>query len=365
MSGLLVVAGEASGDDLAAAVVRRIGVPAFGYGGPALAAAGARVGGRLDSAAMGLADPLRRVAALASALARVAREVGRAPPRAALLVGMSEPNARLAPWLRRRGVRVLWYAPPQIWAWRANRAPGIRRSVDRLAVVLPFERDLWRSHGADAHYVGHVALGRRASRADARSVTELASDATAVALLPGSRAGEVRRLLPVLLQAASRLAPRGIVTRALLAPHLDRRVRSEARDLARAHGVECCVGLEALRAFDVALTCSGTATLECAAAGVPPVVVYRTDALTGFVARRLLTTPHVALPNVLLGRRAFPELLLGEVRADRVATAALTALAHRTALLHACREVRQALEAGAPPQGAPLAVARLLEPWLD
>ena len=139
MSELLVVAGEASGDALAAPVVERLGAPSFGLGGHALRSAGCDVLSDVPAlSAMGLAA-VRRGPAILAAVAVMALAVRRRRPRAALLVGFSELNARLAPWLRARGVRVAWYAPPQVWAWRKRRARVIAAACDRLAVVLPFE----------------------------------------------------------------------------------------------------------------------------------------------------------------------------------------------------------------------------------
>ena len=133
-------------------------------------------------------------------------------PRAALLVNYSEFNGLLAPRLSAAGVRVLWYGAPQVWAWRAGRTLHLRRSIDRLAVIFPFEEATWRAAGVDAHYVGHPALeAKRLARGPARAALGLTPSAAAVAVLPGSRPHEVRRLLVVLgaiLDRADELAHR-------------------------------------------------------------------------------------------------------------------------------------------------------------
>jgi len=162
---LLVVAGEASGDRAAAQVMmalgptlREQGIGAFGLGGGALAAAGLDLIGDLRTfTAMGVTEVAARAAPIVLSHTRLASEAKRRRPRAALLVNYSEFNTVLARTLHAAGVRVLWYVAPQIWAWRPGRASALRRAVDRMAVILPFEEALWRSHGVDAHYVGHPA----------------------------------------------------------------------------------------------------------------------------------------------------------------------------------------------------------------
>jgi hypothetical protein len=162
-AGVLVVAGEGSGDAMAAPVVRQLGVPAFGLGGTALGAVGMELVSDLSrTAAMGVGAVLVRAPLLIDAGRRLLSEARRRKPRAALLVGFSEFNAWLGPRLRKLGMRVLWYSPPQIWAWRGGRADTLRDACDRMAVILPFEEELWRAHGADAHYVGHPSLERLA-----------------------------------------------------------------------------------------------------------------------------------------------------------------------------------------------------------
>lgn len=354
---LLVVAGEASGDALAAPVVARLGCPAFGLGGPALELAGLDAVADLRSfAAMGLTAVAQRSARLGSALGRLVRAVRAHRPRAALLVGFSEPNAWLARWLARRGVRTLWYAPPQIWAWRSSRAPGLARACAHLALVLPFEEPVWRRAGARATYVGHPAAELPwLTSSDAQGAPELA-------LLPGSRPHEVRAHLTTML-AAARLVR--TAARLVLAPSLDPRTASWARREAAAAGAAVSEGplTDALHRAGVALVCSGTATLEAAALGVPPVILYRTDPVTFAVARRLVRVPHLGLPNLVLGRRSFPELLQSDVTPGRIARVAEALLGELDDARARCAEVRSALlrNITCPPAER---VTSLLRPWL-
>lgn len=365
---VLVVAGEASGDRIAAMVATALaarGVRCEGVGGDACRAAGVET--FADSraiSAMGLADVAARLPGLATALGRLARRVLEAPPRAALLVNFTEVNQHLGRVLRARGTRVLWCVAPQVWAWRPGRLRSLRGAADRLAVILPFEQALWRRAGYNAVYVGHPSV----LAAPAPSLPRLPSPSLAV--LPGSRPGEIARLAAPLAEAAASLLASGAVAsaRIVVAPGLPSPSRLTLTLLARRVGIPVVLappeGAAALLAgFDASLCASGTASLEAALAGAAPVVAYRLDALAFAVARRLVRTPHIALPNVLLGRRAFPELVQDEVTPARIAASALPLLADRAASLRLAAELGDVL---APPSPAPFGerVAALMLPWL-
>ncbi|APR77110.1 Lipid-A-disaccharide synthase [Minicystis rosea] len=374
MTDVLVVAGEPSGDRIAALAARALVADGFhcaGIAGPAARAAGVEIladGGRLG--AMGFADVARRLPDLAASLAQLFARVRRTPPRAALLVNFTELNQRLGRLLRARGTRVLWCVAPQVWAWRPRRIAALHDSVDRLAVILPFEETLWRRAGYDASYVGHPSLDvPRRDRHTLRNELGIAADARAVAVLPGSRAGEVRRLAQPLAEAAARLASSGAIARMILAPGLDPRARDLASAAADATGIAVVEGdadhgaAPLLPAFDAALCASGTASLEAALSGAAPVVTYRLDPIAHAIAKRLVRTPHIALPNVLLGRRAFPELVQGDVTAARIAAAAQALLADPEATARDTRELGAVLAA---PSSSSFGerVASLLLPWL-
>jgi lipid-A-disaccharide synthase len=372
MTSLLVVAGEASGDRAAAAVVARLpGVDAFGLGGPALASRGTTLVGDLrSSTALGVGEAGMRAWGVLRAWGAVVRAARRRRPRAALLVNYTEFNARLAPQLRDAGVRVLWYGAPQVWAWRGSRTTSLRRCVDRMAVLLPFECPIWRAAGVDAHYVGHPAVETTPlDRDTARRALGMTPYAAAVGVLPGSRPHEVRRLLLPMLDAYERVrADRASVdARVLVASSLDDATRRWLRDLCAARRVgtfevDPHVGaMGVLRAFDATLCASGTASLEAALSRAIPVIAYRVGVTTEIAARMLVTTPNVALPNVLLGRRAFTELLQRDAQAPRIAKALADALDRRPELLGACAEVEAALGEERTPSAA---VARMLAPWL-
>ncbi len=373
MKSLLVVAGESSGDDWGGPVLACLRAPAWGIGGPSLVAAG------MDSLAplpnvMGFSAVARRLPHFLGLRSLLRRELERRSPAAALLIGFSDFNARLAAHLRKLAIRTLWLAPPQVWAWRQGRAPKLASRVDLMATLFDFEVDVWRRTGGAAVHVGHPAgLIDPGCRGRAREALRFEAGDRGLILLPGSRSQEVHRHARTMLEAGTRLRAAGKVTRIVLSlcrslpASLARRVASLCTNAA----TEVIPGPAGpyLSAFDVAICCSGTATLECAAAYVPPVIVYDAGPATRLVATHLLSVPFVGLPNLLLGQRGFPELLGTEVRPAALAAAAEHLLHHRVPALLACKAVRAQLTPRHSPTlrgNTPSArVASLLEPWLD
>ena len=220
---LLVVAGEASGDEFAADVLTYLGVRAFGLGGPQLQGCQTELLGHVAQVTtMGLCGAFR-LAPRWLLLARSLLSHTRARrPRAALLVGFSEFNGWLGRRLRRLGIPVLWFAPPQVWAWRPRRARRLAASCDRMAVLLPFEQAVWQSVGVHAHFVGHpAALERFTPRPRARLLLGVKPRDRLIALLPGSRPSEVMLHLEPMLAAAQQLRrEHGIQARLVLSPGL-------------------------------------------------------------------------------------------------------------------------------------------------
>ena len=374
---VLVVAGEPSGDRIAAGAARLLsarGVTCLGMGGEACAKAGVRLVAEMRPAAMGLTEVAGRWPDHARAWIRLARIARAAPLEAALLVDHTEFNWRLGRYLRGRGVPVLWCVAPQVWAWRPGRLHARSWPFDRLAVILPFEETLWRDAGADARYVGHPALDAPAQSKDVlRASLGLSADRHAVALLPGSRAHEVRRLAPAMLRAVGALEQTGraVEARIGVAPWLDASTRTWLRREAAMAGVatfdvDAELGaMEWLAAFDASVVASGTATIEAALAGAPPVIVYRVSRVTAAIGRRLVRVPSIGLPNVLLGHRAYPELLQDLVEPKAIALAVRQVLDDRTKFADLRERLRVSL---APPSShlatsAERTVARM-DDWL-
>ena len=331
---VMLVAGEASGDmhgaDLVAALRTHLpDVQVFGIGGDQLRAAGmSTVADSGEVATVGLTEGVGRLRALWRAYRALAHRLRDEPPDLCIFIDFPEFNLRLARLAKRAGVPVLYYIGPQVWAWRRGRVRKIARRVDRLAVVFPFEPDLYAGRLPGVEFVGHPLLDRvAATRGRDETLARHGLDPArrTVLLLPGSRAKEIDYLLPDMLAAARLLAARGPYQFALaLAPTVERATVAAA--IAQAGvPVTLIVGdtYNLVAASDVALVASGTATLECALLETPMVIVYRVSPLTWTLARLLVRgVRHAGMPNIVAGHQVVPELLQGAVTPERIAEAA-------------------------------------------
>ena len=317
---VFLVAGEPSGDLLGAGLMAAMrkaaaGRVAFaGVGGERMTEAG------LDSlfpmpdlSTMGLVEVLPRIPRLYGRLRQTAAAVRDRRPDAVVTIDSPGFNTPLARRLRGVDAPLIHYVAPTVWAWRADRAKTLARLYDHLLALLPFEPPWFEREGLSCTWVGHPAAARSGTpdAAGFRSRRGVAPDAPLLAVLPGSRAGEVRRLLPVYLAAVARLAGRlpGLRVVAAAVPAVADAVAGAPWPTPPAVVREPAERAAALAAADVALATSGTVTLELAAARTPMVVCYRVAPLTHAVARRLVRAPFFGLVNLVLGRRAVPELL--------------------------------------------------------
>jgi len=369
---ILVVAGEASGDQHAAGVVREIRrrVPEarfFGMGGRRLEAEGVDLLYRVEEiSVMGLTEVLPKLRRILRVMDGLARAAARRRPDCALLVDVPDFNLRLARTLKRMGVKVAYYVGPTIWAWRPGRVHQVGARVDRMLCILPFEVPFYRRAGVQAQYVGNPVVEQVPPPAPVhvlRQAFGLRPEAPALALLPGSRMSEIRRIAPTMAKAAAALRARRPELQLLVpvAPGLP-----EAALRAAFSGVPGGVTLvagrapEVVGACDAAVVASGTAVLEAGLMERPLVVVYRVAPLTGLLARVLLRVRHVSLINLLAGREVVPELLQGDLTAGRVVAEVerlLSSPEARERMLAGLREVRSAL--GGPGASARAAAAVL------
>lgn len=318
-----VVAGEASGDLHAADVIRELKrmngtVESFGIGGDLLERQGTRLLRHArEMGIVGLFNVLRHLGMFLRIFRELTSTIERERPDVVLLVDYPGFNLRVAKKCKALGLRVVYYISPQIWAWRRGRVKQIARVVDHMIVILPFEEDFYRRHGVPVTYVGHplveqLAVPRR---------PQPKPGVLRLALLPGSRRMEVGSLLPPMIDAVEILR-RDFKVEAFVmqAPTIG---YAELEQVIRAKGSDVSIVPhdrgEAVSAADVALSSSGTATLECAVLGTPVVVMYKLSAATFFVARKLVRLPDISLVNIIAGRRIVPELLQHEVTGARIA----------------------------------------------
>ncbi|MFP4130026.1 MAG: lipid-A-disaccharide synthase [Halorhodospira sp.] len=330
-----ILAGEPSGDLLGAGLMRALrardpGLVFEGIGGPAMAAQGLESLVPMERLSLvGLTEILRHLPGLLRLRADLARRWRARPPACFIGIDLPDFNLGLARRLHAAGVPTVHYVSPTVWAWRAGRLRGIRRSVDRMLTLYPFEQASYAGSGVDAVCVGHPAADRFPLEPDApaaRAQLGIAPEAAVVAVLPGSRSSELDRLLDPFLGAAALLTlrpDRPEVVIPVAAPRLRGRIEAAVARHGLADRVRLLDGgtAAAATAADVALTASGTATLEVMLAKRPMVVAYRLSPLTFRVMRRLVRVPWAALPNLLAGEALVPELFQGEATPESLASA--------------------------------------------
>jgi lipid-A-disaccharide synthase len=367
---VLLVAGEASGDLHAAALVDALRaadptVDVWGVGGRHLRAAGMHV--LVDTAhvaTMGLVETFGTLGRLVTTYRRLVRFLDEQRPRAVVLVDYPEFNLLLARQAKRRGIPVFYFIGPQVWAWRRWRVRKIVGRVDRMAVVFPFEPELYNNGREVAKFVGHPLLDRvRADRArdETRARYGLQADRRTLAILPGSRKKEVSYLLRPAVEAAQRLVVedrwQAIIA---LAPTLNEQDLRDVWGGALPIPVVTDDTYNVVAAADAALVASGTATLETVLLGCPMVIMYRVSAITYAVARLLVDVESIGMPNIILGRTVFPELIQRAVTADALVEAVRGLAARRDEQYEALAAVRARLGGPGAAQRAAAMVLELL-----
>ena len=334
---LLIIAGETSGDQHGAAMLRVLregfpDLPVFGVGGEHLRAAGVETLFDIEALnVVGFVEVLAKVPSgllMARRLLRAARERG---VRVAVLIDAPGFNLPFARWARQAGLRVVYYVSPQIWAWRQNRARKVARRVDKMLTLFPFEVPFYAAAGVDAEYVGHPfldCLPGLPDRSQAARTLGLDDQRPIVALLPGSRRREVECLLEPMLAALTLIRRDLPEVQGVLpaAPTVTDAVQRIAAGFSGSLTVVDQQSLTALCAADFALVASGTATLEAGLIGTPMAIAYRVNRLTAWLARRLLRVSHIGLINIVAGRQVVPELLQEAVSPRALAALALSVL---------------------------------------
>jgi lipid-A-disaccharide synthase len=279
-----------------------------------------------DLAVMGFAEVVPHLPRLIRRLRETVSDIARIAPDVVVSIDSPGFTLRVAERVRRLGIPVVHYVAPQLWAWHPERGRKLARQVDRILALLPFEPEFFARFGVSCTFVGHPIVERGLDRGDGaafRRRHRVADDATVVAVLPGSRQGEVDRLLPVFGAALSLLARRfpGLVAVVPTVPAVAETVSSAVSGWAVPTVVvpDPAEKADALAVCTAAMVKSGTSTLELALAGVPMVVAYRVGRITAILARHLITVERVAIVNLLAGRELVPELLQDDCRPDRLA----------------------------------------------
>jgi len=328
---VMIVAGESSGDLYGARLVEAVlslspQVEFYGIGGKEMERRGVNLlFSSSELSVVGITEVVEKMGHIWRAWREMKRFIMHHKPHLAILIDYPDFNLRLAKVLKDNAVPVLYYISPQVWAWRPRRIKKIARRVDKMAVILPFEVPFYRKEGVDVEFVGHPlldVLDGSLTREEARRGLGVPAEALLIGLLPGSRQREVKVLLSPMLGAA-KILHRGFSPCRFIIPLAS----TLERDLVQGYAegsqlpLEVVEGrtFEVMKAADLLLIASGTATLEGALAGIPMVIIYRLSPISYLVGRILVKVKCIGLANIVVGRKVVPELIQGEVTPQRIA----------------------------------------------
>ena len=372
---LLIIAGESSGDlhgaHLALELKRRQpGIKLFGLGGQAMREAGVEIiADPTRIAVIGILEVVRHLSEFRKLFQQAVEALNKRRPDGVVLIDYPGFNLRFAEEVKCRGIRLVYYISPQIWAWDPGRISKIKRLVDRMLVVFPFEKELYEKAGVPVTFVGHPLLESvkpTLPRLEALDRLGLEDGLPVIGLLPGSRDLEVSRILPVLLNAAEKMLPDLPASARFLlikAPHLPWELYKEHLNRSQLDPkVVERWDYDCIHACDLVMVASGTATLECALMERPMVIVYKTSWPTYLLGRLMIRIPMIGLVNVVAGKWIVPELIQWGANPDALARAALDiwkSAEKRAAMKVAFQEIRQSL--GTPGAAARAAQAVLAE----
>ena len=381
---IMIVTGEASGDLHGANLFRALqaklpGLKACGMGGHELASLGMEI--LFDAAkvsVVGIVEVLSHLKDILKALQVLRRRLSEDRPDLLILIDLPDFNLMLARKAKALGIPIFYYISPQVWAWRSGRTRTIKKRVDKIGVILPFEEDFFKKYGVDAEYVGHPLLDTVRVSEDRKAFLsrhDLAADSTCIGLLPGSRKREIASLLPIFLAAARLMQKRSTHRLTFLLPQAS---TITSRDLDDAglplfqQELDIRIVKEdrytMMAACDAVMAASGTVTLELAILQVPMVVCYRLSPLTFRLAKMMVKLDHFSLVNLIAGCTAVPELLQDEVTPENIA-GELMALLTIPEKMHTMKTALQGIkdklgEAGASEKAAAVAI-RLLQKHHD
>jgi lipid-A-disaccharide synthase len=327
---ILIVTGETSGELYGALLAsalwqRRPGTRIIGIGGERMKQAGVELIAGISSA-FGIAEALSAVRSLKETYRKAVEALSKDNPALVVLIDYPDFNLKLAEAAKKKGIKILYYVSPQVWAWRRGRVKKIARLVDRMAVILPFEEAIYKSAGLPCEFVGHPVFDEiQVMKTDKQALKRelgLDGERPLLSLLPGSRPHEIDRLLPILSDVVKEMKEEfgGVQFCVPFAPNTDIARYSVMIDYLRSEGVVINRGesLRSLAASDYAVVASGTASLQAVLLGIPIVVIYKLFPLTYWLGRMIIRVKNVALVNILSGKEIVRELLQSEVTAGNI-----------------------------------------------
>ena len=366
---LFFFAGEPSGDLHGAKIASALRTASprlemIGFGGSQMKEAGVRiVEDPTQIAVIGVVEVLKHLSKFRALFRRAVQALDDEKPDLVVLIDYPGFNLRFAREVKKRGIRLVYYISPQLWAWNSGRIHTIRNLVNRMLVVFPFEESLYKKAGVPVTFVGHPLLDvvhPKQKRVEALEKLGFEDGLPVIGLLPGSRAGEIRRILPVMLKTAELLMeklPSSARFVLIKAPHLSWEIyKPILADSTLTPKVVERWDYDCIYACDLVMVASGTATLECALLERPMVIVYKTSWSTYALSKLLIRIPYIGLVNVVLGRKAVPELIQQDASPEKIASALLelwNSVEKRQTLIAEYRKIRESLgEPGADRRAA-------------
>ena len=326
---ILFSAGEASGDTHAANMFLEIkkhqpDIKGIGMGGVNMAEAGIEL--RYNSAniaVIGVVEVLKHYGEIRGALNLMKHIIKNERPDLLICVDYKEFNFKLAKFAKQQGIKVLFYVSPQVWAWRESRVKAYGKVIDMMAVIFPFETAYYEKENIPVRYVGHPSVDKvhpNHNKADDLAHFKLDATQPIIGLLPGSRANEIKRLLPVMLQTAEQLKIR-FPTAQFLLPQADS-ISDQLLEQYPLNNIQIIKNqpYDVIQCCDAVMTSSGTATLEIALLTVPMVICYKLSTITYWLGRLLVKTPFIGLPNIVAGQRIIQEFIQHDANANNLAT---------------------------------------------
>jgi lipid-A-disaccharide synthase len=367
---IMIVAGEQSGDLHGSNLVRAMhridpDLRFYGIGGRKMREAGVElIADAADMAVVGLTEVVGKLGMILGVMRRMKLALKKLKPALLILIDYPDFNLRLGKAAKKEEVKVFYYISPQIWAWRKGRIHKIREIVDKMAVILPFEEQVYRQVSMDVSFVGHPLLDvvkTKYARQEALRKFDLQDGITTVGLLPGSRKGEVSKLLPVMLKAAGILLQSRPPVQFVL-PLADALDRGLVEEMIRQESVPVRVVpneiYDVIGVSDIVVVASGTATLETALLGTPMVIIYKVSPLSYYVGTKVINVTHIGLANLIAGKTIVPELIQDDANPNRIAAEVIGILADESRMQSIKEELNQIREKLGSP-GASEKAARL------
>ena len=336
---VMIVAGEASGDMHGASLVREMlridpSLNFYGIGGNKMQDAGVKLLiNAAETAVVGLTEVISKFGTLFRIIRQVKKSLDEIKPELVILIDYPDFNLNfVAPAAKKRNIKIFYYISPQVWAWRKSRINKIKRLVDKMAVILPFEVDTYAAKGFAVDYVGHPLLDLvkpTYSKQESQKIFNLDESKTTIGLLPGSRQSEVVKLLPEMLRAAEILAQK-IQNVQFILPLADTLEKKTVDDIVSGFTIKVKVisgqTYDAVSCCDLAIVASGTATLETALLSVPMIIIYKISPLSYFIGKMIVNVKNIGLANIVAGKTVVPELIQEDVSGNRIAAEAMDIL---------------------------------------